>query len=153
HFTKLGVVEGYKQESAKCNRCSFTCASIVLRCEEHFRVCTNTSIEILKEYFGEEFEHPRFNGPRYTTTANQSITRFINKPNSNLNQFLDNMNTTDQANLQYCLTKAIFQCGLPLSFSENKPIIEFFKKLRSYLKEKNFQQIFLIEHIKKQKLR
>ncbi|CAG8506827.1 10294_t:CDS:2 [Racocetra persica] len=61
HFTKLGVIEGYKQERAKCNRCPFTCASTVLRCEEHFKVCTNTSIEILKEYFGEEFERPRFN--------------------------------------------------------------------------------------------
>ncbi|CAG8622858.1 17947_t:CDS:1, partial [Cetraspora pellucida] len=103
--------------------------------------CNNTSIKILKEYFGKEFEHLKFNSSQYTNTTNQSITRFIKKPNRNLNQFLDNMNTTDQANLQYCLAKAIFQCGLPLSFSEQKPIIEFFKKLRPSFnppKRKNF---------------
>ncbi|CAG8707387.1 10372_t:CDS:1, partial [Dentiscutata heterogama] len=54
-------------------------------------------IEILRKYFGQEFEHPRFNGPSYM--ANQTLTKPLNQPNSNLNQYLDNLNTTEQANL------------------------------------------------------
>ncbi|CAG8597719.1 6632_t:CDS:2 [Cetraspora pellucida] len=46
HFTKLGIINRYTQKRAKCNCCSFECA----------------------KYFGQDFEHPRINGPnpRYT---------------------------------------------------------------------------------------
>ncbi|CAG8748860.1 9507_t:CDS:1, partial [Dentiscutata heterogama] len=64
----LGIVDGYIQERAKCNYCSFEYASTVVRYEEHFKVCSNVNISVLQKYFGQDFECSRINSPnsRYT---------------------------------------------------------------------------------------
>ncbi|CAG8805973.1 1529_t:CDS:1, partial [Gigaspora rosea] len=124
---------GYTQERAKCDYCSFECASTVVRCEEHFKVCSSVNISVLQEYFGQDFERPRINcpNPRYTKTRSISQpSKLSNKRNSDIAQFFDQLSTSEQKELEFSFAEAIFQCGLPLSFSELEPIIKLFKKAR-----------------------
>ena len=51
-----------------------------------------------------------------------------------MQSFIDRMSQSEQDEIELLLAQAIFQCSLPLSFTELKPIQDLFKKIRPCFK-------------------
>ncbi|KAF0385584.1 zinc finger bed domain-containing protein 1-like [Gigaspora margarita] len=124
HFTKIGPDKEFKQGCAKCNYCDHKGNESVIRCEGHLKVCNNVSLEIKQRHFGSTFQEPE----KRNSTVNTSRQR-----SSNIQSFVDTMSQVEQNDIELSFAQAIFQCGLPLSLPELKPIKDLFKKARPAL--------------------
>ncbi|CAG8445324.1 10092_t:CDS:2 [Scutellospora calospora] len=117
HFTKLGIIENYKQPRAKCNYCGNECNDNVIRCEGHLKICEIIDSNIKQQYFN---------------SVSKNIQ--ISVLNQNIQSFVDRISPSEQNDIELEFAQAIFQCGLPLSLSALKPIQELFKKIRPSFK-------------------
>ena len=122
HFVKIGPDKNYKQRCAKCNQYDHICNESVIRCEGHLKVYHYVSLEVKQQYFGS------------TSQLLERNLESINRPRVNMQSFIDRMSQSEQDEIELLLAQAIFQCSLPLSFTELKPIQDLFKKIRPCFK-------------------